>query len=286
MEDIMNSKIFKNNLYKHRQRVLLTGLIFILITITAACTNGSGGEVENEVKRSTLQTILERGTIKVGTTGDFNPMSFKDPATGDYAGHDIEMIKQLAADMGVEVEWVATDWKNLVSGIAAGKYDITTGASYSMGRAKTAGYTLPVVDVGTVPLTLKKNNGKYSTWENLNKPEVSVAVTLGTIFQEQAVSLFPDAEIVSVESPARDFQEVLAGRTDVSITSTFEASQLIKKYPELMIIPVQNPKFSNGIGILAPQNDQVFINYLNIWITMKTKSGYLQQLEEKWLSLK
>jgi cyclohexadienyl dehydratase len=286
MEDIMNSKIYKNNLYKHRQRILLIGLVIILLVFTAACTNNSNGEVENETKRSTLQTILERGTIRVGTTGDFNPMSFKDPATGDYAGHDIEMVKQLAVDMGVEVEWVATDWKNLVSGVAAGKYDITTGASYSMGRAKTAGYTLPVVDVGTVPLTLKKNKGLFSSWDDLNKPEVSVAVTLGTIFQEQALSIFPDAKIVSVESPARDFQEVLAGRTDVSITSTFEASQLIKTYPELMIIPVENPKFSNGIGILAPQNDQVFINYLNIWITMKTKSGYLQQLEGKWLSLK
>jgi len=282
----MNSKIYKNNLYKHRKRIIWTGLIIILLTFTAACTNNAKGEVKNGVKRSTLQTILERGTIRVGTTGDFNPMSFKDPATGEYAGHDIDMVKQLAADMGVKVEWVATDWKNLVSGVAAGKYDITTGASYSMGRAKTAGYTLPVVDVGTVPLTLKKNKGKYSTWEDLNNPEVSVAVTLGTIFQEQAKSIFPDAKIVSVESPARDFQEVLAGRTDVSITSTFEASQLIKTYPELMIIPVENPKFSNGIGILAPQNDQVFINYLNVWITMKTKNGYLQQLEDKWLSLK
>jgi len=285
----MNSKIFKNNLFKHRQRILLTGLILILLTFASACTKASNSVVENGnqgTTRSTLQIILERGTIKVGTTGDFNPMSFKDPATGDYAGHDIEMVKQLAADMGVEVEWVATDWKNLVSGVAAGKYDITTGASYSMGRAKTAGYTLPVVDVGTVPLTLRKNDGRFSTWDDLNKPEVSVAVTLGTIFQEQALSIFPDAKIVSVESPARDFQEVLAGRTDVSITSTFEASQLIITYPELMIIPVEKPKFSNGIGILAPQDDQVFINYLNVWITMKTKSGYLQQLEDKWLSLK
>ena len=285
----MNSKIYKNNLYKHRQRIFGTITILILLIFTAACTANTEGITEGtdtNNKRSTLQTILERGTIRVGTTGDFNPMSFKDPATGEYAGHDIELIKQLAADMGVEVDWVATDWKNLVSGVAAGKYDITTGASYSMGRAKTAGYTLPVVNVGTVPLTLKKNDGRFSSWSDLNKADVSVAVTLGTIFQEQALALFPDAQIVSVESPARDFQEVLAGRTDVSITSTFEASQLILTYPELMIIPVDEPKFSNGIGLLAPQNDQVFINYLNVWITMKTKSGYLKKLEDKWLALK
>lgn len=285
----MNSKIYKNNLYKHRHRAFGTVIILILLILTVACIANTDGTTEGKVtsnERSTLQTILERGTIRVGTTGDFNPMSFKDPATGEYAGHDIELVKQLAADMGVEVDWVATDWKNLVSGVAAGKYDITTGASYSMGRAKTAGYTLPIVNVGTVPLTLKKNGGRFNTWSDLNKADVSVAVTLGTIFQEQALSLFPDAKIVSVESPARDFQEVLSGRTDVSITSTFEASQLIKTYPELMIIPVEKPKFSNGIGLLAPQNDQVFINYLNIWIIMKTKSGYLQELEDKWLSLK
>ncbi|MCK5675273.1 MAG: transporter substrate-binding domain-containing protein [Spirochaetales bacterium] len=285
----MNSKIFKNNMYKHKQRIFGIAAILILIIITAACTANTDTKTEGTVTdtgKSTLQTILERGTIRVGTTGDFNPMSFKDPGTGEYTGHDIEMVKQLAVDIGVEVDWVATDWKNLVSGVAAGKYDITTGASYSMGRAKTAGYTLPVVNVGTVPLTLKKNEGRFSTWGDLNKPDVSVAVTLGTIFQEQALSLFPDAQIVSVESPARDFQEVLAGRTDVSITSTFEASQLIKTYPELMIIPVDEPKFSNGIGLLAPQNDQVFINYLNVWIIMKTKSGYLQELEDKWLALK
>ena len=285
----MNTKIFKNNMYKHRQRILVIVTIFFLIIFISACTAGANGTTEKSVpgnNRSTLHTILEKGTIRVGTTGDFNPMSFKDPATGEYAGHDIEMVKQLAEDMGVEVDWVATDWKNLVSGVAAGKYDITTGASYSMGRAKTAGYTLPVVNVGTVPLTLKKNIGKYTTWDDINNADVSVAVTLGTIFQEQALSIFPNAQIVSVESPARDFQEVLAGRTDVSITSTFEASQLIKTYPELMIIPVAEPKFANGIGLLAPQNDQVFINYLNIWITMKTKSGYLQELEDKWLALK
>ena len=189
----MNSKIYKNNLYKHRQRIFGTLIILILLIFTAACAANNDGTTEGTVtnnEHSTLQTILERGTIKVGTTGDFNPMSFKDPKTGEYAGHDIEMVKQLAADMGVEVDWVATDWKNLVSGVAAGKYDITTGASYSMGRAKTAGYTLPVVNVGTVPLTLKINDNRFNTWSDLNKSDISVAVTLGTIFQEQALS-FP-----------------------------------------------------------------------------------------------
>lgn len=234
---------------------------------------------------SLLQEILETGILKVGTTGDFNPMSFKDPETDEYVGHDIELVTQLATDMGVAVEFVPTDWANLVSGVAAGKYHITTGASMNMGRAKTAGYTLPIVEVGTVPLMLRENEGKFTRWADINQAGTTVAVTLGTVFDEQARAFFPEADLKAVEAPARDFQEVLAGRADVSVTSNIEASQLIQTYPELMVVPVDAPRNANVIALLVPQNDQVLINYINVWITMKEKSGYFEELKTKWLSL-
>ena len=256
-------------------------LLLILVVLLAGCTNPEFAVPAP--KQSALQTILESGTLRVGTTGDFNPMSFKDPDTGDYAGHDIELVQQLATDMGVEIEFVPTDWANLVSGVAAGKYDITTGASMNMGRAKTAGYTLPVVQVGTVPLMLRESEGAYTSWDDINNADAKVAVTLGTVFDEQARQNFPDAEIVAVESPARDFQELLAGRADVSLTSNIEASQLIQTYSELMIVPVDAPRNANAIALLAPQDDQVLINYINVWITMKQQQGYFKALQEKWL---
>ena len=232
---------------------------------------------------SGLQAILERGTLRVGTPGDFQPFSFKDPSTNEYVGHDVELVARLAADMGVELEFVSTDWKNLVSGVAAGKYDITTGASYNMGRAKTAGYTLPIIQVGTVPLTLKKYAQQYRNWSDIDKEGTTVAVTLGTVFEDQAKSLFRNASIKAVEPPARDYQEVLSGRAPVSITSTFEASKLVENYDNLMIVPVDAPRFQNAIGLLAGQNDQVLINYVNVWITMQRTNGFLESLKAKWL---
>ena len=77
---------------------------------------------------SRLHRILETGTLRVGTTGDFKPMSFRDPASKEYIGYDIEVAKQLAKDMDVELEFVATDWKTLINGIVADKYDISSGA--------------------------------------------------------------------------------------------------------------------------------------------------------------
>ena len=69
--------------------------------------------------KSRLAQILERGTVRIGTTGDFNPMSFRDPGSNEYKGFDIEAMTQFAADTGVKIEWVAAEWATLVAGIAS-----------------------------------------------------------------------------------------------------------------------------------------------------------------------
>ena len=90
---------------------------------------------------SKLQQIQESGKLRVGTTGDWNPMSMIDPSNNSYEGFDIDVVNQLAADMGVELELVPTDWKSIVAGITADKYDISTSASLSPKRALVSGYT-------------------------------------------------------------------------------------------------------------------------------------------------
>lgn len=231
---------------------------------------------------SRLQTILESGKLRVGTTGDFNPMSFKDPASGEYRGFDIDVVTQLAKDMEVELELVPTDWKTLVNGVVADKYDMTTSASVSVARAKVAGFTDAYVEFGTVPLTLKSNLGKFTGWDSIDKPEVTVATTLGTVFEAQAKTFFPSATLVSVEAPARDFQEVLAGRAMVSITSNVEAAALTETYPELAIVPVDRQRAKRPGAFLVAQDDFVWINFLNQWIALKKADGWLDQLHETW----
>ena len=62
---------------------------------------------------SNLDKILSLGVLKVGTTGDWDPMTVKDPATNKYKGFDIDVMNELAKDMGVKVEFVPADWKTI-----------------------------------------------------------------------------------------------------------------------------------------------------------------------------
>ena len=231
---------------------------------------------------SVLEDILSGGVLKVGTTGDWNPMTMRDPKTNSYTGYDIDVMTELAKDLGVKLELVPTDWKTLVSGVTSGKYHMTGSASISPSRAKAAGYSNSYFSLATVPLTLKKNDGKFNDWVDLDKPSVTVAATLGTTQEKQVKQFFPTAKYKIVEAPARDFQEVLAGRADAHITSNVEAYKLVAKYPQMMIVPVSAPKAPTPIAMLLPQADQVWINYVNTWIALKTERGFFVELGRKW----
>ena len=185
--------------------------------------------------QSALNEILDSGVLKVGTTGDWNPMSVRDPATNSYKGFDIDIMNELATDLGVEDEFVPTDWKTLVNGVVAGQYHITGSASISPPRMKVAGFSESYIAVEIFPFTTKDKEGNFSGYDSINQPGVTVATTLGTTFEALVREWFPNAEIKVVEAPARGYQEVIAGRADVFITSNIEGSTLVGKFPVVRV---------------------------------------------------
>ena len=230
---------------------------------------------------SNLNKILSSGELKVGTTGDWDPMTMKDPDTNKYKGFDIDVMNELAKDMGVKIKFVPAEWKTIVSGITSLRYDISTSVTKTPKRAEVAGFTDTYYKYGTVPLVLKKNLKKFSTWDSLNSEKVTIATTLGTSQEEKAKEFFPKSKLNSVESPARDFQEVLSGRADANITSSTEANKLVITYPQLAIVPdgEKNPAF---LAMMVPKGDEEWKNYVNGWIKKKQSSGFFTKLLAKY----
>ena len=230
---------------------------------------------------SVLDEIVQNGILKVGTTGDFPGWSFKNPETNEYEGFDIDVAKKLASDMGVDVEFVPTDWKNLVSGVVSSKYHMTSSASITAKRALTAGYTDSYYGTGTVAMTLVKNKSEINNWESIDGSK-SIAVTMGTVFENEAKKSFPNSKIIAVEAPAREYQEVLSGRADVSLTSKVDALKLVTLYPELSIINIDEPKNAKLFAILVPREDQEWINFINHWIADQKNKGFFDQTAAKF----
>ena len=255
--------------YEHNVIKKIFSVLLVLLVTTSAQAE------------SKLDLIKKSGELRVGTTGDWDPMSMKDPATNKYKGFDIDVMRELAKDIGVKVKFVPAEWKTIVAGITADRYDISTSVTKTPKRAEVAGFTTTYYKYGTVPLVLKKNLKKFSTWNSLNNEKVTIATTLGTSQEEKAKEFFPKSKLKSVEAPARDFQEVLAGRADGNITSSTEANKLVIKYPQLAIVPdgEKNPAF---LAMMVPKNDKTWNNYVSKWIKDKKSSGFFKTLLAKY----
>ncbi len=229
---------------------------------------------------SALNKILSSGVLKAGTTGDFPPFSKRDTATNEYEGFDIDVLKELAKDMDVEIEFVPTDWKTLVNGIVAGGYDISGSASIQAKRMKAAGYSDTYMSVVIKAFTTEDKLSRFDGWDSINQPNVKTATTLGTTFEKLSKDWFPNSDLTLIEGPARGYQEVLAGRSDVFITSNVEGSTLLSKYPNIREISAE-PRNPTPLAMLMPQADQVWINFVDHWIKIKKTRGFFEKLAKK-----
>ena len=73
-----------------------------------------------------LDAIRARGVLRVGTTGDYKPFTFREP-DGSYRGADIVLAGRLADRLGVTLQIVPTAWASLLPDFAAGRFDVAMG---------------------------------------------------------------------------------------------------------------------------------------------------------------
>ena len=81
----------------------------------ASCTANDDNPAE---KQPTIERIVERGKLLVGTTGDYRPLSYRE-ANGNYWGFGIEMAEKIAEYIGVGIEYGQTSWPTLTADVLA-----------------------------------------------------------------------------------------------------------------------------------------------------------------------
>ena len=133
-----------------------------------------------------------------------------------------------------------------------------------------------------MPVYRKGDAGKFHSWDDINKTGVTVAVVLGTVFEQQAKQHFPNATVKSVQPPASGFQEVLANRADVTITSSIDAQGIVARYSTLGHMPLEAARNKRPFGYIVAQGDPTWVNFLNTWIYLKKSEGLFTALEKKW----
>ena len=238
-----------------------------------------------------LEEIAARGTIRIGTTGDYIPMSYLNPATGNYEGIDAELSEIIAKSLGVTIEYVPTTWPTLAADMQADKFDIALcGISRNFARAKSMAMSDAYGEglFGKTILCRKADAKKFKTVADLNKPSVRIMINPGGTNEKFARANLPNATLIVHEENADIPIQIADGNADIMITETVEAVSWIKREPRLAAPMVTKPfeGTRHSCGILMAKGDQELLNYVNFVLAELRMDGTLERLEVQYLGRK
>ena len=238
------------------------------------------------VEAGHLEDILARGTIRIGTTGDYRPMSYLNSQTGKYEGIDAELSQIIADSLGVKIEYVPTTWKTLSQDALDGKFDIALcGISRNYAREKilemSDGYGVGIF--GKTILCRKSDAKKFKTLADINKPDVKVMINPGGTNEKFARENLKKATLIVFNENAEIPNQISIGKADIMITETVEALNYIKLDKNLAAPLMNKPFTKHSCGILMQKGDQEFLNYINFVLAELRMDGTLEKLENKYL---
>lgn len=233
-----------------------------------------------------LEDIAARGTIRIGTTGDYIPMSYLNPKTGEYEGIDAELSKIIADSLGVKIEYVPTTWPTLTADTLAGKFDIALcGISRNFAREKIMAMSDAYGEgiFGKTILCRKADEKKFKTLSDMNRPDVRIMINPGGTNEKFARANLTQAKLIVHNENADIPRQIAEGKADIMITETVEAAKYVKKDNRLAAPLINEPFTRHSCGILMTKGDQEWLNYINFVLAELKMDGTMAKLEEKYL---
>lgn len=228
--------------------------------------------------------ITKRGTLLVGTTGDYRPLSFCE-TDGTYWGFGIEVAKVIAKQLGVEATFVKTSWPTLTTDVLAEPqmFDFAIGGiTITDTRKETMLMSDGYLANGKTILCRKSESDRFKSLADIDKPEVRVMVNPGGLNEKFANANLTHATII-VHQKNEEIPTLIAeGEADVMITEITEAPYYVQTDTRLAA-PLLNQPFTHGeIGVLMQKGQEDLLQMVNNTIRQMKSDGTLRSLHEKY----
>ncbi|KEQ17323.1 transporter substrate-binding domain-containing protein [Endozoicomonas numazuensis] len=243
------------------------------------------------VQARDLPEILNSGTLRVGTTGDYPPLTECNQRM-QCSGFAIDLAESLGKYLSklyaqpVKVKYINTNWPDLSTDLKNDRFDIAMGGiSYSDSRARDFLLSDGITPCGKVALIRKEFFPQVTGLNDLaliaalNRSEVRVVENpggLNLVFAEQHL---PNAQLIITANNKEPFLVLREDKADVMITDLIEARYRLKKNPSLTIVnPAMFTETRSHKVFMMQKNSRKLADQVNIWLG-KTN---IDDLKKKW----
>ncbi|MDO8986584.1 transporter substrate-binding domain-containing protein [Cypionkella sp.] len=245
-----------------------------LVNGVAAATLALGASLSAaQAQSTTVDEIHARGTLRIAGILNEDPYFAKDPRTGEWRGFAIEMGKDMASELGVELEVVESSWANSILDVQSGKVDLAFALTALPKRALSVSFSTPTYYNSFVIISPKPElEGK--TWAELNDPAVTIAVDLGSSQDQITKAYLPKANILRFKTRDEAVLAVATGKADAIINTVLNGMVMTKKNEAVGKVYVPTPILSSPSVIGINYNaDEVFKSFVSAWADYNRRVG-------------
>ena len=241
----------------------------------AASSTASSAASGNDL----LSTIQNRGTLIVALEGAWQPWSYHDESD-TLVGYDVEVSRAIAEKLGVEPEYVESDWDSLFAGMDAGRYDLVcNGVEVTEERSKTYDFTTPYGYIHTA-LAVRKDNDTIQSFEDLNGK--TTANSLASTYMELAESY--GATVQGIDTLEETIQLLTAGRIDATLNADVSFYDYLNVHPDADFKLVDFTEEASHVAIPLRKGEETatLLEAINSAIEELRADGTLTELSEKY----
>ncbi|PIU68253.1 basic amino acid ABC transporter substrate-binding protein [candidate division WWE3 bacterium CG06_land_8_20_14_3_00_42_16] len=259
------------------KKVLLVFTILIVSAIAVGAYFYLKSPSQEEVSDPTLLRIKEAGKITVGAEATYPPMESIDEK-GEMIGFDMDLAKEIAADLDVSVEFVNIPWDDIFTSLVEGKVDmLISSVTILPERTKDMAFSDPYFNAGQVIIVTEDNQDIKGPGDLQGK---KVGLQKGTTSEFEILNYLDEDSIVDYDNYAPAPDDLKAGKIDAIIIDYPAGLGILKNHTGVKL--VGNPFTQEFYGVAVQKTDQVLLTEINKTIRDLKQSGQFKELEQKW----
>lgn len=215
-------------------------MVVMLMVSLAACGNGGKTQEQKTEVKSKVDEIKERGYLLIGTSADYPPYETHIMVDGkdEIVGLDIEIAKEIAKSLGVELKIEDMNFDALLLSLATGKIDMVLAAmSATEERKEKVDFSMVYYNPKQTIIIRKEDAGTLNSLEAFEGK--TVGVQKGTIQEEFADQNMPKAEKIALAKIPNLILEVKTGKSDAVVLEEPVANAYISQNPELTMANIE-----------------------------------------------